>query len=180
MYIFEWIYTYTHIYIRIYIYIYIYVYICLYVYVCVCVCVCVQRVHQDPILRVPLPPYISLLCVFTIHIIVLYIIIHVYHYHIYVVPIHIIIIYIMVSMYHYYVYHCVAYDRIICIIRYYHNVNPRDAAERDGNTSKGFKDACPKRTHASWARTSPRRDDAGITAMAPLLYIGHISLGIHH
>ena len=29
------------------------------------------------------------------------------------------------------------------------------------------------------ARTSPPRDDVGATALAPLLYIGHISRGIH-
>ena len=36
------------------------------------------------------------------------------------------------------------------------------------------------RPQVSWTRTSPPRDDVGATALAPLLYIGQISLGIHH
>jgi hypothetical protein len=33
------------------------------------------------------------------------------------------------------------------------------------------------RPEASWARTSPPRDDVGARALAPLLYIGLMSLG---
>ena len=36
------------------------------------------------------------------------------------------------------------------------------------------------RPEANWARASPPRDDDGATALAPLLHVGQMSLGIHH